>query len=246
MITRARGLALLALVVLVVALVATFPARVAYRWVSSPLLAMSGIHGTVWNGSAREFSTNGVYLRELTWKIRPLNLLGGKAVYDVSGSPVSGFFDGEASVGIGGRLSLRNLSASVPLAMLEDASNIAGLRGNASVRIERLELVDGRAAALDGNVEVTGLHVPMLSRSSLGGYRAEFFTQQDGIVASIEDTDGVVDLAGSLRLDPDKSYTFLGQVGPKPGTPDELRQQLRYLGSADERGLRELRLEGSY
>lgn len=246
MIARARGLALLALVVLVVALVVTFPARVAYRWTSSPLLAMTGIHGTVWSGSAREFSTNGVYLRDLSWKIRPLQLLTGRAIYDVSGSPVSGFFESEVGVGISGKISLRNLSASLPLAMLEDAANIAGLRGNASVRIERLELVDGRAAALDGEIEVVSLRVPMLSRSSLGGYRAEFFTQQNGIMASIEDTDGVVDLAGSLQLDPDKSYTFLGQVGPKPNTPDELRQQLRYLGSADERGLRELRLEGSY
>ena len=246
MITRNRGLVLLALVVVVIALVAMFPARVAYRWVSSPFVAMGGIHGTIWNGSAREFSTNGVYLRDLTWQIRPLQLLTGKVVYDIAGSPVQGFFESEVAVSFAGNLSMRDLTASVPLAMFEQAANIAGLAGSASLQIERLQLVDGRAAALDGTVEVATLRVPMLSRSSLGGYRAEFFTQENGIVASIEDTDGVVDLAGSLQVRRDKSYTFLGQVGPKPATPDELRQQLRYLGSANERGLRELRLEGSY
>ncbi len=246
MITRNRGLVLLALLVLAIALIIMFPARVAYRWVSPPFVQMGGIHGTVWNGSAREFSTNGVYLRDLTWNMHPLQLITGKAVYDISGSPVSGFFESEASLSIAGKLTLRNLTASVPLAMLERASKIAGLRGNANLQIERLELVSGRPAAIDGTVDVANLLVPMLASSSLGGYRAEFFTQENGIVASVEDTNGVVDLAGSLQLNQDKSYAFIGQVAARPNTPDNLRQQLRYLGPANDRGLHELRLEGSY
>lgn len=246
MITRRRGLILLAILVLVIGLVAMFPARVAYSWASPPFVAMSGIHGTVWNGSAREFSTNGVYLRDLTWRMRPLHLFTGRAVYDISGSPVSGFFESEVALTFGGTLVLRNLSASVPLAMLERASKVPGLRGNASLQFERLELVKGRATALDGTVEVANLYVPMLANSSLGGYRAEFFTQNNGIVASVEDTDGVVDLAGSLQLGADKSYSFLGQVVARPNTPDALRQQLRYLGPTNERGQQELRLEGSF
>ncbi len=246
MIRRNRGLVLLALLVLVIGLITTFPARVAYRWVSPPFVTMSGITGTVWSGGAREFSTNGVYLRDLSWDMRPLQLVTGKAVYDIAGSPVSGFFESEVSISIGGTLTLRNLAASVPLAMFERAARITGLRGNASLQIERLELVAGRAAALDGTVDVANLVVPMLARSTLGGYRAEFFTQENGIVASVEDTDGVVDLAGSLQLNRDKTYSFVGQVAARPNTPDNLRQQLRYLGPANDRGLHELRLEGSY
>ncbi len=246
MIKRNRGLVLLGLLVLVITLVVTFPARIAYQWASPPLVAMSGINGTIWRGSAREFSTHGVYLRDLEWRMRPLRLLTGKAVYDVSGSPVSGFFESRVSVSPGGTITLRDLNASVPLSMFERAANINGLRGTASLQFERLELTNGRASAMDGVVSVSGLVVPMVSPAPLGGYRAEFFTQDDGVVASVEDTDGVVDLAGSLRLDRDKSYAFLGQVGPKPETPDGLRRQLRYLGSANERGLHELRLEGSY
>lgn len=246
MIKRNRGLVLLGLVVLVIALTVTFPARIAYRWASSPFIAMSGIQGTIWNGSAREFSTHGVYLRDLEWRMRPLQLFTGKAVYDVAGSPISGFFESRVSISLGGKVALRDLNASVPLSMFERAANVNGLRGNASLRFERLELVNGRASTMNGTVEVAGLVVPMVAPSSLGGYRAEFFTQNNGIVASVEDTDGVVDLAGSLQLNPDKSYAFLGQVGPKPTTPEALRNQLRYLGSANERGLHELRLEGSY
>jgi general secretion pathway protein N len=246
LITRNRGLVLLAVLVLIIALVVMFPARVAYKWAASPFVAMSGIHGTIWNGGAREFSTYGVYLQGLTWKIHPWRLLTGTLHYDVSGSPVSGFFSSEVTVALGGKLTLRNLSASVPLAMLEQAAGISGLRGTASLQFERLELVNGRAAALDGNLSVANLVVPIITRTPLGAYKADFFTQNDGIIASVEDAGGVVDLAGSLELGADKSYKFNGLVAPQANTPDELRQRLQFLGSPNERGQYELPLEGTY
>ena len=86
---------------------------------------------------------------------------------------------------------------------------------------------------------------PWTAPSTLGGYRAEFYTQNNGIVASVEDTDGVVDVAGSLQLNPDKTYAFRGQVVAKPNTPDNLTNQLRYLPTND-RGQHELSFEGQY
>jgi len=245
LIQRSRGLLFLAVLTVVVALIFTFPARVAYRWMAPPLVQLSGIEGTVWNGSAREFATNGVYLRDLNWRMRPLQLLAGKARYDISGTPASGFFESEVAIGFGNTVTLTNLSAAVPMQMFEAAANIDGLRGNASLQFERLELTAGRATAMDGTVDVADLSVGFLSSSPLGGYRAEFFTQENGIVASIEDIDGVVDLAGSLQLNPDKTFAFLGQIVQKPNTPESLRNQLRYV-PANDRGQHELRYEGQY
>ena len=246
MIQRRRGLIILGVLTLVVALVVTFPARVAYSLVSSPFMAMNGISGTIWNGSAREFSTNGIYLRKLEWHMRPLQLVTGKAVYVVSGSPASGFFDSEVSVALDGTLTLSGLRASMPLQMVERAVGVPGLRGSASVRLERLELANGRAVAAEGMINVENLVVPMLNRSSLGGYRAEFYTQNNGILASIEDADGAVDLAGTLSLKPDKTYEFLGYVAPNSRTSDSLRQRLQFLPKTDQPNQHEMRLEGSY
>ena len=122
MIQHRRGLILVAVVTGIVALVVTFPARIAYKWVSSPLLAMNGISGTVWSGKAREFSTNGVYLRNLEWRSHPLKLLAGKLAYSVSGSPVSGFFESDIAIGLNGTTTLTNLSGAIPLQMLEAAA----------------------------------------------------------------------------------------------------------------------------
>lgn len=246
MIQRPRGLIILGVLTLVVALVVTFPARVVYRLVSSPYLAMNGISGTVWTGSAREFSTNGIYLRKLEWRMRPLQLVTGKAVYVVSGSPASGFFDSEISIALDGSLTLSGLRASLPLQMLERAVGVPGLRGSANLRMERLELANGRAVAADGTIDVENLVVPMLNRSSLGGYRAEFYTQNNGILASIEGADGAVDLAGTLSLNPDKTYEFLGYVTPNSRTSESLQQRLRFLPKTDQPNQYEMRLEGSY
>ena len=243
---RKRGLFLVGAITFVVAVVVLFPARVAYHLASPPHVAISGFSGTVWRGSAQEFSTNGVYLRNLEWRMHPLSLFTGNAVFDVSGSPSSGFFESEVAVGASGSITLRDLSAALPLSMFERAAGVSGMRGELSLQIERLKLVNGRPEALDGSVNVADLLVPVLSRTPLGGYRADFFTQTDGIIGSVEDTDGVVDLAGRLQISRDKNYSFLGQIVPKAETPDSLLMRIRYLPEGDRPGQRELRLDGSY
>jgi len=240
-----RGLLLIAALTVVLALVVLFPARIAYQWAQPTLVTASGIHGTIWRGRANAVAVNGIHLRDLTWRIRPLRFFTGKAAYTVSGSPVSGFVEGVAAVGVGGTVTVSDVSASLPLALFADAFRIRGLGGNASVQFERIKLRDGTPIAADGSVQIDKLVAPQLSREPLGGYRAEFSTQSDGIAASVEDTDGVLDLAGSFRLNDDGSYEFLGQVVAKPGAPATLERQLQYLGPANNRGQRELRIEGS-
>ena len=247
MIQRKRGLFLVGALIALVALVALFPARVAYKLASPPHLALSGLSGTVWNGGADEFATNGVYLRNLEWRMRPLSLFAGDAVFDVSGQPTSGFFESEVAVSlVGSTITLRNLTAALPLSLFARPIGVPGLKGNASMQIEKLVLVNGRAQSLDGSMDVASLVVPALARTPLGGYRADFFTQGDGIVASVEDTDGVVDLAGSLQINRDKTYSFRGLVMAKTNTPDSLRQRIDYLPKTDRPGQHELPLDGSY
>jgi general secretion pathway protein N len=247
LIQRKRGLLLVGVLTALVALVALFPARVAYKLTAPPYVKMSGLSGTIWNGAAEEFSTNGLYLRNLEWRMSPLSLLTGKARLVVAGEPTSGFFESEVAASLSGKtITLSKLSAALPLAMFARASGVPGLKGDASLQIESLTLVSGRATALQGSMDVGNLVVPALARTSLGGYRADFFTQGEQIVASVEDTDGVVDLAGSLQVNRDRSYSFRGLVMAKTDTPDGLRQRIEYLPKTDRPGQYELPLDGSY
>jgi len=240
-----RGLLLVAALTVALALIVMFPARVVHHWVAPTGIAVSGIHGTVWRGRADAISIGGIYLADVSWRLQPLHLFTAKARYHMQGSPVSGFVEGDVGIGIGGSLSVSNLSASLPLQLFAKSLHISGLAGDASLRFDRIKVRDGLPVAANGTVQVNNLVAPRLSRDPIGGYQAEFFTQNNGVTATVEDTDGVLDLAGSFQIKDDRSYQFLGKVVAKPQAPASLQRQLEYLGSADERGQRELRLEGT-
>ena len=245
MIRSVRGLSIVAVVTILVALVLTFPARVAYQWLAPADIVLSGLHGTVWHGRADAAAARGIYLRNLSWRIKPLGLITGKAAYRIEATPQAGFVEADVAVGFGGTLSFADLTASLPLAPLAGPLRVRGLKGNASLQFERIALEQQRPVEADGSIEVSGLLVPRIAPASIGGYRAEFFTQESGIAASIEDTDGVVDIAGSLQLSRDGSYQFIAQLAAKEAAPENLRRQLQFLPPANDRGQQELRIEGN-
>jgi hypothetical protein len=226
------------------ALAIMFPARVAVHYFVPDAVALSGIHGSVWSGSANEASVKGIYCRDVHWRINPMRLFSGEVSYRVNATPLSGFIESDLAIGFGGALTLSNLKAALPLDLIAGVSGLRGLQGSASLSFERITILDGLATVADGNVQLANLVVPIISRESLGGYSAEFFTQNNGITASVEDTDGAVDLAGSFQLKSDRSYQFTGQVIAKPETPAALRQQMQFLPPANSRGQQEIRLEG--
>jgi general secretion pathway protein N len=243
MLTRSRFV-IIGVVTLLLGLLIIFPARVAHHWIMPAGVAISGIQGSIWHGHALEGEIGGIYVRNLNWRMQPWHLFTGELAYSVEADTVSGFVNGDVAIGIGGSASLRNLTASLSLRSMQSIVGMPGLDGTANLQFERLVLENGIPVAADGTLEVANLLAPLIHRSSVGGFRAEFFTQDSGIVASVEDTDAVVELAGSLSVSSDRTYQFLAQVAPKNTTPENLREQMRFLGTPNERGQYELRLEG--
>jgi len=231
-------------ITLLLGLVIFFPARVAYQWFAPDAIAVSGIDGSIWSGRAREARVSGIYLRDLNWRLKPQSFFTGKMGYVVEARPTSGFVDGSVAVGVTGKVTLSDFTASIPLESLQQLVALPGLRGVVNAQFERLTLDNGLPVAADGMLEVANLVAPLVHRGSIGGYRAEFFTQESGVMASVEDTDGLVDLAGSLQIGSDRSYQFIGQLAAKSDTPANVRQQMQFLGSPNDRGQHELRLEG--
>ena len=219
-----------------------FPARVAYHWFAPPQMMLSGISGTVWDGAAREATVDGFYLRDLDWRFRPLALLTGKLGFVVETKLASGFVEGELALGIG-TIRARNLKAQLPLQSI-DAVAAFGASGSLSADLAEIKVVDGLPAVADGTLQVAGLTLPYVQREPLGGFRAEMFTGDSGITASVEDTAAVLDFAGSLQLAFDGAYEFNAQIGPTDRTSPQLREQLRFVGPQNDRGQYEIRQNG--
>jgi hypothetical protein len=182
--SRARFI-VAACVTFIAGLVLFFPARVAYQWFAPPGINLAGISGSVWNGEARQARSGSIYLQDLRWRIKPLSLFTGKLDYQVEGSPPSGFIDGRLTLSMAGKVTVKDLRGSVPLQLFEQPAGIRGLRGTINVQFERLVMENGLPVAANGQLEVSNLVAPTIHRASIGGYRAEFFTQDTGVIASV-------------------------------------------------------------
>jgi len=244
LIRTTRGLIATGVLTLVIGLIIMFPARIAIGWFAPAEVTIGGIQGSVWHGSANEAAVNGLYMRDVEWSLNALQLFTGELSYSVDATPVAGFLESDVIIGYSGVLTLSDLTAALPLDLLADAANVPGLQGSVSLSFERIQIVDGLATAADGTAQFADLIIPIFGRDSLGGYKAEFFTQNNGITASIEDTDGVLDMAGSLEVSADRSFKFIALVIAKPEAPQRIRQLLQTLPAANNRGQRELRYEG--
>jgi general secretion pathway protein N len=232
------------LLVGIIALLVLFPARVAYRWLAPPQIVVSGISGTLWNGHAAEAAVDGLYLHDVSWQFRLRDLFTAKIGYAVNAKFVSGFIEGDIAFGFGGNMRATDFRASLPIESIQPIAALTGARGMLSANFEELRLSDGLPVVANGSVVVSGLRLPLIHSDPIGGFKAELFTQESGISASIEDTAAVIDLAGSLQMSADGSYEFLAQLSPLESTPAAIREQLKFLGSANARGQHEMRLEG--
>ena len=174
-----------------------------------------------------------------------MKLLGATIAYSMHGKFASGFLQADVATDLSGALTVSELGASLPLAELQPVLGIPGLRGNLSVQFSRLRVLEGLPVVAEGSISIAQLAVPFVFRDALGDFRAEFFTEDSAIVASLEDSDALIDLAGSLRLSANRSYQLQGQLGVKENTPASLRQYLAAgLGPANVRGQHEFAVEG--
>ena len=160
MIIRSR-LITAGLVTFVVAFILFFPARVAYRWFAPEIISLAGISGTVWSGNAREAETNGVYVRNLAWRMQPLTLLTGKLGFAIEASPTSGFFDARFGLGISGKVTLTDVKTSLELRSLQQVVGVPGLGGKMNAQFDRLIIDAGSPVAADGVIEIADLVMPI-------------------------------------------------------------------------------------
>jgi general secretion pathway protein N len=240
-----RRLIVLGTITFVAGLITLFPARVAYDLFAPPALRLSGVDGTLWAGSANEGELSGLYLRDLRWRFRPAALFRGQLGLGVSVNPAGGFLETEIGLSPGGSVNFSRLQGGVSIGALQSLLPMPGIEGNLRLDFDRLVLRDGFPASADGSIEVMSLIARGLSPNPMGDFRVVLTTGDDAITGSLEDLGGALDVAGSLRLGRDRAYLISGLVAPTAQTPTAVVNQLQFLGSANERGQRPFRFEGT-
>lgn len=239
-----KRLIFLGLIVFLAVMVVTFPARVAYTWFAPAELQLSGIEGSIWNGSAAEGFAAGAYIQNISWQFKPMALLSGNLAYETSSNPASGSMTSDVAVGMSGDLTLSSLTGNLPLDLVHPAFQQNGIRGDIALQFDSVVISNGMPSTVVGSVTIADFFIPDLSTSTLGDFKADFQMIDGNVVGSVEDVAAVIDVAGTINLNADRSYTFIGTVAPTSATPASIVNQLPYLGSANERGQHDFRFEG--
>ena len=135
------------------------------------------------------------------------------------------------AVGFGGNVTLTDVEGAVSISALQSAIPAPGIDGNVRLAFSRIVLENGLPTAADGSVDLVGLVARGLAATPIGDFRAELQTTDDGIAGSVEDTSGMLDIAGAFRISADRAYSLTGLVAPTASTPDSVVSQLRFLGT---------------
>jgi general secretion pathway protein N len=242
--TRKR-MAMLGVMTFLIGTFLLFPARAAYQWFVPEKVRLSGISGSIWNGKASAGTVAGIYFTNLNWSFKPLSLFVGEFAIDASVNAAGGQISLTAGVGISGNVSMSDLVASLSLSEIHPALRANRIDGMVNIQMESLVLTNGWPAEAEGSIGIGNLIAAAAGPDPLGNFRVDITTEDGNIVGLVTDTGAILDVSGTLRLADDRSYSLVGNVAPNSETPASLNRNLRGLGSPDENGQRQFRLEGA-
>ena len=105
-----------------------------------PHIKLGMTSGTLWSGSTDSLTVNGRPYGGLRWKLRPLQSLLGRLVFDGELLRNDGQAHGRVGFGLGNRVSARNLEINLPLAGLRGRHRPPGWSGVVHAQLQSFEL----------------------------------------------------------------------------------------------------------
>lgn len=240
-----RKLILIGVATFCAGIVLHFPARVAIDWLLPDSIQISGVHGSIWSGGAATGQVGGIHFNDVAWSIKPLAMFTGKIAARLSVGTTAGRLDSSVAVGLGGSVTLDNLTGTLALPAIHPQLKASRIDGVVELALDRLIIHDGIPVFASGQVEIRDLVNGALGAFSIGDFHTILETEEDEIIGRVEDTSGTVDLDGVITLSPNRNYTFIGTIAATDRAPQAIARNLQYLGSPDAQGLRQFRFEGS-
>lgn len=226
----------------------TLPASVVLSRLGSTGVNASGVSGSIWNGKAQVLQVNGMNIGSVEWDLHVLPLFTLHVNADVKVARVDGFAATELSVGPSGKVTLKGLSASLPLGALNNPQ-FAGWTGQLNARFARLTLDNGWPVEVDGTLDALDVTGPPRKPANVGSYRVVFdpaASTAEMLQGAVSDAgNGPLQINGTVRLKSDRSYEVDALVGTKPNTPQNLARALEYLGPPDAQGRRQFSMAGA-
>lgn len=240
-------LAALGALLLLLFLIALWPARVAVGWLVPNGATLSGVSGTVWDGEAARVRIGVMDVGRLRWEARPLSFLTLRPTWQLEASRPDGFARGTVTIMGASGIRVSGLDLGATLDALGTWIDLAGTRGNLSARVDELSLESGRIATLSGTVNLDSIQPLGLRDVDLGAFQIIVPPDQTGpFSGSVAAVSGPLVLQNArVDVQPDGRFLVEGLVAAKPDAPDMIVQGLQFLGQTDANGFRPFRQEGA-
>ena len=203
----------------------------------------TSVDGSVWSGACNGIAVRRIALGDLTWDLKPLQLLTGALAADLTlaHGPVS--LRGQVALGLGGRLTLRDLVADLPIDQRTLPQAPRDLIGALHMDLALARIEKGAITQLKGRLEAHDLIESHGRSTPLGSYALTF--PGENLTGQLQDLGGPLAVSGTVRLTPGPGYAVEGLVAARPDAPPELANNLLYLGSPDSLGRRPFSLAGT-
>jgi general secretion pathway protein N len=243
---QGRLLAIIGVLVFLAVAVHTLPASLLASRLPAAI-SLSGVSGSVWNGSATDVTASGIDLGTVRWTGSPLTALTGRLQFDASATTTEGELKGRVQATLGGKLLVEDTTLHWPLQPAGSATS-AGWRGLIAGRIERIESEHGWPTRVVAVIDLNDLRAPG-SEALLGNYRIEFDERSAtaaGLSGRIRDVSGPMQVRAALAVRRDRTYLVEGEVAPRNGAPQNVLDTLAFLGPPDAQGRRPFSLSGTF
>ena len=232
------------------AFAAILVARLPASWLvpSGPKAALScaSIEGTLWSGACGGLVVARLPLGDLTWELRPVELLRARLAARVTLNRGAAHASGDVELGFSGRLTGHAVQADVPL----DPQLFPGLppqlRGDAHVQLAHAEVTRGVITQLAGKIEVHNLEDRAGAVTPLGSYVVSFPGGGSEPVGQVHDLGGPLSVEGTLRLTREGGFEVQTLVASRPEATAELAGNIRFLGTPDRSGRRVFAMSGTF
>jgi len=247
-IIRKRTLITIGVITLVIGIIANLPARHLFGWLQNngqlpPSLQTSGLQGTVWNGHAQRAQLNGLGLYELEWQAKPLGLLVLNPGWNVGAQTNNGYLE-TVVYARGQNLKLKDLRANLPLRDLP-LPPLVPLDGELFLDISELHLENRLPTKLVGETTLNNAALVGSSPLPLGTLLIDWIDVDAGLSGTINDLDGVVEVAGTVTVDSDGNYELNARLTPRASTSEEIVNALNLFARKQTDGSWEILYRGS-
>lgn len=247
-----KWLVMIGLLFFLVGLIAYAPVATFYGWIASKQptqkVALFGIEGTVTEGRVATVAVhNRPMLQNLHWSLKPLWLLMGQRVFEISGNQDQSSLEARIRLTPGGDTVVTQSTINLSLKSLLTALGQAyvPMDALATLDLERLVLSSGKLSEMQGVMSLRRLSWT-LGRDpvGLGDYDIKAETQEEQIVLNLQSVAGPIDAQGQVTLMPDQSYQLQIKLRSKPEADATVRNLVGSLGAPDSQGWTQIRQQG--